>query len=218
MLDPHEHWSNETEKPGGPAWDVIAHGDCIEMQNHLKTFRALDLDMSQELDQTIIRIPLRTESQAAISKIVKRETTTDDIKKALEQFGDEMKEGGLIFLKFIRKITIRIDVDVLATIEIVGHGPQSLKARDGIPTDFKRLYTPGLVLEKRDHISKSFRLDFVYSAGTSSSTESYLIHHTMRRSSGDEELDIWARKEKLFPWTAIAAPLHVSLLIVSMAV
>ena len=35
----------------------------------------------------------------------------------------------------------------------------------------------------------------------------YVINHTMMKSSGDENLDIWARERKLYPWVAIAAPL-----------
>lgn len=195
---------------GGPAWDVVKD-DCIEVQNHMKTFGSFnDLDLSKGVDQTIIRIPLRTKNQAKVSKIVERVTTTHDIKKAFEEFGDEMKEGGLLFLKSICKITIRIDSNVMATIEIVDNGSNGLEPRNKILSDFKRMYaTHGLDSSKADIFCKNFELSVKYSAGPFSNIERYLIQHNMRQSSGEPDLDEWARKRKLFPWTAIAAPLDV---------
>lgn len=121
---------------GGPAWDVVKD-DCIEVQNHMKTFGSFnELDLSKGVDQTIIRIPLRTTNQAKVSRIFERVTTTHDIKNALEEFGDEMKEGGLLFLKSICKIIIRIDSNVMAAIEIVDNGSNGLEPRNKILTDF----------------------------------------------------------------------------------
>lgn len=210
MLDPHESWSKETGMSGGPVWDVVKD-DCIEVQNHLKTLGSFNgLDLSKGVDQTIIRIPLRTESQAKISKIVGRVTTTQDIKKAFEEFGDEMKEGGLLFLKSICKIIIRIDSKTVAAIEIVDNGSNGLGPRNEILTDFKRLYAAhGQDRNKEGNVCKTFELNVKYSAGPISSSERYLIQHDMRQSSGEPDLDEWARKGKLFPWTAIAAPLDV---------
>lgn len=196
--------------PGGPAWDVVKD-DCIEVQNHMKTFGSFnDLDFSKGFDQTIIRIPLRTKDQAKMSKIVGRATTVNDIKKAFEEFGDEMKEGGLLFLKSICKMIIRIDNNVVATIEIVDNGSNGLEPRNKILTDFKRMYAAhGPDLNKADIFCKNFELSVKYSAGPFSSIERYLIQHNMRQSSGEPDLDEWARTRKLFPWTAIAAPLNV---------
>lgn len=195
---------------GGPAWDVVKD-DCIEVQNHMKTFGSFnDFDLSKGLDQTIIRIPLRTKNQAKVSKIVERVTTTHDIKKAFEEFGNEMKEGGLLFLKSICKIIIRIDSNVMATIEIVDNGSNGLEPRNKILIDFKRMYaTHGLDSSKADIFCKNFELSVKYSAGPFSNIERYLIQHNMRQSSGEPDLDEWQRKRKLFPWTAIAAPLDV---------
>lgn len=195
---------------GGPAWDVVKE-KCIEVQNHMKTFGSFnDLDLMKGVDQTIIRIPLRTKNQAKESKIVGRVTTTYDIKKAFEEFGDEIKEGGLLFLKSICKIIIRIDSNVVATIEIVDNGSNGLEPRNRILTDFKRMYAAhGLDSNKTDIFCKNFELSVKYSAGQFSNIKRYLIQHNMRQSSGDPGLDEWARKRKLFPWTAIAAPLDV---------
>lgn len=209
MLDPHESWSGETGKPGGPAWDVIENHDCIEMENHLKTFSSFNLDSSKEINETVIRVPLRTPSQAKTSKIVQREISVDEIKEALKQFGQEMKDGGLLFLKHIRKVILRIDSDVVAQIEILEDDINSLRIRNELPTDFVRLYVQKTSSTVPQDIFKTFELKIRYSAGATSNTAHYLVQHTMLRSSGDQNLDKWARERKLFPWAAVAAPLNV---------
>ena len=113
MLDPHERWSIESGQPGGPTWDVVREQNCQEIQNHLKTFQAFNIDVSREIDETIIRIPLRTKAQAMTSKTVNREITREEIKDALDQFGREVREGGLLFLRYIEKVIVRIDDDVI---------------------------------------------------------------------------------------------------------
>ena len=208
MLDPHEWWSGDSGKPGGPAWDVVQNQDCIELQNHLKTFQAFGLDTSQDIQQTIIRVPLRTEAQAARSKIVEREIAVDDIRRALEQFAEEMKDGGLLFLKNIRSVILRIDDETICKIRILDEG-SDLQVRNELPVDFKRIYVPQSPPVIQDGISKSLSLRIGYSDATNSFVQSYLIQHTMIKSTGDSGLDDWARKRKLFPWTAVAVPLDV---------
>lgn len=209
MLDPHESWSGETGKPGGPAWDVVENHECIEIQNHLETFSLFNLDLSHEFKETIIRVPLRTSSQAKTSKIAPRMIPVDEIKEALEQFGQDMKDGGLLFLKHIRRIILRIDDEILARIEILEADSDSMRTRNEIPGDFKKLYSQQIPSSLQQDISKSFEMQIKYSAGAILDTTCYLIQHTMLRSSGDQKLDKWARERKLFPWTAIAAPLNV---------
>lgn len=209
MLDPHESWSGETGKPGGPAWDVIENHESIELHNHMKTFSAFGLDFSKEFNETIIRVPLRTSDQARSSKIVPREISLDEIQEALSLFGQEMKDGGLLFLKHIRKIILRIDSDVVAQIEILEDNSNNLKVRNELPADFKRLYVQQASSAVQEDISKCFELKIRHSAGATSSVAHYLVQHTMMKSSGDRGLDKWARGRKLFPWTAVAAPLNV---------
>lgn len=209
MLDPHESWSGETGQPGGPAWDVVENHECIEIQNHLKTFSLFNLNLSHEIKETIIRVPLRTLSQAKTSKIAPRMISVDEIKEALGQFGQDMKDGGLLFLKHIRRIVLRIDNEILARIEISETDSDSMRIRNEIPGDFKKLYSQQVSSSLQQDISKSFEIQTKYSAGAISDTTHYLIQHTMLRSSGNQELDKWARDRKLFPWTAIAAPLNV---------
>ncbi len=59
-------------------------------------------------------------------------------------------------------------------------------------------------------VSRIFEIDIKYENQRFSKTDTYLVQHTMTSSCGDEELDSWAREQKLFPWVAIAAPLGQS--------
>lgn len=73
--------------------------------------------------------------------------------------------------------------------------------------DFRRLYAPTLAETALADVSKIFELKIQYSDTEGTRTDKYLLHHTMTRSCGNEELDTWARELKLYPWVAIAAPL-----------
>ena len=83
--------------------------------------------------------------------------------------------------------------------------------RTELTTDFKTLYVHGAVNDDRHRVSKSFTLDMSYQEGAETVSTPYLVHHLMQKSSGNEDLDDWARSKKLFPWVAIGAPLKVSL-------
>ena len=120
ILDPHE-WclSAQTGHPCGARWDVVENIESPEIQNHLKTFSQFDLEQGQPLDQTIIRIPLRTSTQAAKSKLFDCVIHPSDIRRALEEFGEEIKDGGLLFLKHVRKVTIRVDRESILKLEML---------------------------------------------------------------------------------------------------
>lgn len=60
----------------------------------------------QPFDGTIVRIPLRTEEQAAKSEIVNRETTTTEIIEVLGKFATEFGDKGLLFLKNVDKLIL----------------------------------------------------------------------------------------------------------------
>lgn len=90
------------------------------MQNHLKTFNSATVDTSREVNSTVIRIPLRTKAQAAKSKIVNREISTEEITKALNELGQEIKEGGMLFLRHIRKVTAKVNDTLLWQAEATG--------------------------------------------------------------------------------------------------
>ncbi len=189
-------------------WDVVQNQDCAEIQNHLNTFRAFDLDYTLSNNETIIRIPLRTQQQASTSKIFQQEISIQNIKDALEDFRQEIQEGGLLFLKHVRKIIIRFDHDIVLLARILDDDFASASMRVAIPTDFKQRYALNSPSATHD-LSKTFemRIEVCTEQDPNPRLFRYIVQHTMMTSSGDEKLDIWARERKLYPWVAIAAPL-----------
>lgn len=187
-------------------WDVVGYASSKEVQNHMKTFQAFNVNPSLAFDGTIIRIPLRTKAQAETSKIVDREVTIHHISEALSLLGHEVKQGGLLFLKHVRKMSVRIDGKVLWQVEMQGHDIASIGARNNLALDFKALFVP-TTPSGNDSASRTFQVDIRFTEGALDTTFSYLIHHLMKKSSGDPDLDSWARGKKLFSWVAIAAPI-----------
>jgi len=173
----------------------------------MKTFRAFNFDPSLAFDGTIIRIPLRTKAQAEKSKIVDGGVTTNEITEALTLLGHEVKQGGLLFLKHVRKMTVRVDDQVLWQVEMHGHDTASIEARNNLSIDFKALFVLGAPTESKDTVSRTFQVDIRFTEIALDTTFSYLIHHLMKRSSGNTDLDTWARGTKLFSWVTIAAPI-----------
>jgi sacsin len=102
ILDPHYAWSL-----GGPVYDFVNSFDDIAIQNHMRAFRTVMEHLDQKLDGTIIRIPLRTQTQAVKSKIQTRETTTSEILDVLRSFASEFGKNGLLFMRNIEKLEIR---------------------------------------------------------------------------------------------------------------
>lgn len=97
-----------------------------------------------------------------------------------------------------------------------GDSPYILQAltkssiRDGLPQDFLDLFAsrnadPNIL----STIRRSFQTNVHFENAHDSWTDSYLMQHMFRPSTGDSNLDSWARERKLFPWVAIAAPLRV---------
>ena len=121
-------------QPGGPTWDVIKNKNSEELQNHLKTFGAFPIDTAVPLDATIIRIPLRTQAQAVDSKIVKKEVTVENIKDALILLGREVRQGGLLFLKHVRKMVVRVDDQIMWEAQIEEVTPTQQRFAHSITT------------------------------------------------------------------------------------
>jgi hypothetical protein len=86
----------------------------------MKTFSKLGLDPREPLNETVIRIPLRSEAQAVKSTIFSLRVDASSIRQALEEFGLELREGGMLFLKHVRKVVVRIDDEVLLAAETYG--------------------------------------------------------------------------------------------------
>ena len=210
MLDPHKTWSRKfsPDDAGGPIWDVVEGRDSAEIQNHLNTLGAFDLDYTRSNDETIIRIPLRTQEQAKTSKIFQRKISIQTIEDAFKDFGQEIQEGGLLFLKHIRKIVIKSNKEVVLSARILDDDLHSASMQRSIPTDFKQRYAPNMSPTTRD-LSKTFVMGIECSTKGTPITRlsQYVVQHTMMTTSGNEGLDIWAQERKLYPWVALAAPL-----------
>ena len=210
MLDPHKTWSRKfsPDDPGGPIWDVVEDRDRAEIQNHLKALGAFELDYTRSNDETIIRIPLRTQEQARTSKIFQQKISVQNIEDAFKDFGQEIQEGGLLFLKHIRKIVIKLNNEVVLSAQVLDDDLNSASMRKSIPTDFKQRYAPNMSPPTQD-LSKTFVMGIECSTKDNPITRlsQYVIQHTMMTTSGNEGLDIWARERKLYPWVALAAPL-----------
>ncbi|KAL8996974.1 MAG: hypothetical protein Q9169_003625 [Polycauliona sp. 2 TL-2023] len=202
IQDPHREWSTDS---GGPTYDI--RQDSVEIQNHLKTFQRAGISTSEAVDATVIRIPLRTEPQAGKSKIVNRQVTVQEITKALHDLGQEVREGGMLFLRYVKKVTVKIDDNVLWAACTTGATEEDSKVMQSVPIAFTNMYA-GISREpEADNISKSFYVDVTYVEGATSTVNKFLLQHRMSVSTGDDALDTWSRKRKLFPWAAIAAPL-----------
>jgi len=121
ILDPHHQWSASLpncNSPGGPMWDFVANGEEVEMKNQMSAFSAIMKELDKPYNGTIIRIPLRTTSQAEVSEICKVPTTTSDIDAVLRKFASEFGTSGLLFMKNIESIEIEIGDDVAFDIKI----------------------------------------------------------------------------------------------------
>ena len=91
--------------------------------------------------------------------------------------------------------------------------------RSELTADFKTIFMPPEPTNGPSEISKSFILDMSFKEeGNEIRTSPYLVHHLMYKSSGNDELDSWARSKKLFPWVAVGAPLKVILSVLSFSI
>ena len=102
ILDPHCEWS-----AGGPVYDFVKDSGDAAIQNHMAALGMVMNHLDRPLDGTIIRIPLRTKTQADASEISKRETTVSDLMEVLQSFAAEFGENGLLFMRNIEKLEIR---------------------------------------------------------------------------------------------------------------
>ena len=89
------------------------------MINQLRCFSLLGTEWEHPFDGTIIRIPLRSASQARRSEISKVETITNDVEDSMNSFADEMGSSGLLFLKSVQRIVLSINDKQLNEVEVI---------------------------------------------------------------------------------------------------
>ncbi|KAI9891893.1 MAG: hypothetical protein M1814_002278 [Vezdaea aestivalis] len=208
IQDPHHTWSAEKGSlfPGGSIYVV---DDCEEIQNQLRAFSSFGFDSKKGLPGTIIRVPIRTAEQAISSKIslTKDAVEKADILHAFLKFADELKEGGLLWLKNVSLVKIMVDEDDLFDIRIKDTAES--KQRSLLPQKIK-----AVIKARNQQVPMTEQCSFVldicctqFSPKKVSET-SWLLSHELRSLSPNGALDDWAISNKLWPWVGVAAPLH----------
>jgi sacsin len=89
------------------------------MINQLRWFSLLNTEWEHPFDGTIIRIPLRSATQARWSEISKTETMTNDVQDSMDSFAHEMGSSGLLFLKSVQRIVLSINDEQLNEVEVI---------------------------------------------------------------------------------------------------
>ena len=179
--------------------------ESVEIQNHLRTFGSFHFDPRKLLNETFVRIPLRTPAQAESSRIKPHAPSNDEIKRVLEHFCEEIEGGGLLFLKHVKDLTVRIDDTLVLRAMILDEPHRNQQPRNAISESFRGLFT--VESPSKQEVSLQFETKLQYTKGESTRTEQYVVQHLMAPSCGNAALDTWARGWKLFPWVAVAAPL-----------
>jgi sacsin len=101
ILDPHCEWSG-----GGPVYDFVVNSEEFAIQSQMAAFQTVMDHLDQQLEGTIIRIPLRTEAQALKSEISSRRTTVAEVLEVLQSFASEFGDNGLLFMRNVEKLEI----------------------------------------------------------------------------------------------------------------
>lgn len=104
ILDPHHRWTSRYPEPGGPVYDFVENS--VALNNQIIAFSPILKDFDRPFEGTVIRIPLRTSEQAKDSKICQQETTSYEIAKVMQDFANEFRVTGLLFMKNVEEISI----------------------------------------------------------------------------------------------------------------
>lgn len=214
ILDPHFTWSREVSPgdPGGPVYEFTEASEDLDMCGQLTGFGSILKDFQNRFEGTIIRLPLRTESQAAKSKIAPDKSTSErEIIEVFKLFSNELVES-LLFLRNVHSIVLRIDDDIYAKVESTT-GASHHEAKEIINKGYSEVF----VKQERDLCEEDFLTDISLYRGEAADNYKtgkeekfkYALSHHMTKTIKDETLRKWARTQKLFPWIAIATPLEV---------
>jgi len=207
ILDPHEAWSREVGEPGGPMYNFVESCREPEMANQLAAFGRLLPDSGSAFDGTLIRLPLRTAEQAQHSKILldldRPSTEINDIKTVFASFANEMADS-LLLLHHVSSITLRIDDEIFAkAVSRKFDDTGDITDTFSIDVPYQSVLVRGDEPEAEIH----FVTEITFQHEGKEEISKYAVTHLMRHETGEPELGKWARKYKLFPWTAVASPI-----------
>lgn len=99
-------------------YNFVDDAEDPDMQGQMAAFDTIMKDVKNELDGTIIRIPLRTKEQAMISEITERVTTVAEVRDVLEKFAIEFGNNGLLFMRNVEQLIISSTSGVSAEINL----------------------------------------------------------------------------------------------------
>ncbi|KAI5778257.1 hypothetical protein EDC01DRAFT_368311 [Geopyxis carbonaria] len=209
LLDPHETWSRKVGQAGGPVYNFVNYSEEPEMQNQLEAFKSIVDRIDVPFEGTVIRIPLRTSENAETSKIVPgKATNAKEIREVFNIYIDEMVET-LLFLRNVRKITLRIGDQIYARVE-----SKSTSFPEGTlkncPGEIIQPYRDILIDGTRNSWDSSFKTEILLTRnGAPEKSFEFAVSHYMTHELGDSTIRKWAREFKMFPWAAVAAPLNL---------
>lgn len=166
------------------------------MENHLATFSPFLLDRQEPFLGTVIRLPLRTSSQAARSSISSCETTIDMVIQEVSTFARDFGSSGMLFLKHLECLQFDITGSAPVKIEIVN--------TDDVRSHRKSIKEATGSLASSDF---GFQLGFdVHVKFESSFLEDkfrYAVSHAIL-TPATSRLSDWGRQNRFSPWAAVA--------------
>lgn len=191
-------------------YNFVQQSGRREMRNQLAAFGAVLHDPSIEFVGTIIRIPLRTEEQAAMPAVAggAEFTTEANVLSAFSRFKRRMVES-LLFLKNVVSITLRIagDDQAYAEVQIMKH-PDGADRRGSVAISLREIFTDRIRLDFNTTLL--ITIHFRGRGEEQSTSEWVVFHHARRRLGADDELTNWGEAQGLVPWVAIAALVRVN--------
>ncbi|TGO23441.1 hypothetical protein BPAE_0132g00110 [Botrytis paeoniae] len=196
ILDPHHVCSS-----GGEIYDFVSNAAAPEMRIHMSVFQELLEHLDQSLDGTIIRIPMRTNAQAQISKISDRQTTVAEMAMVLKKFADEFSNGGLVFMKHVARISIFSKITGAIEIELCNFEEVLLH---------KNMVNDAIINFLNDTsytFNHTFELATQYTSCGETTKTSFMVNHNISGQSMSQELLEWSESQKFAPWVAIAITL-----------
>ncbi|KAH8819238.1 hypothetical protein F5884DRAFT_717530 [Xylogone sp. PMI_703] len=195
ILDPHFSWSK-----GGPAYNFVKSAEDPRIKNHMAAFNRVMDKSTCSLDGTVIRIPLRTSSQANKSEISNRETTVSEVRDVLDTFGAEFGNNGLLFMRNVEKLEIESAGGNALQIKLMSLDGLSIKPQRSLITD-----AVTATLKSNDR-TFNHTFDAVMERKSVGKTERsvFAIHHTINNGSTSSSLSEWAKEQLLIPWVAIS--------------
>lgn len=113
----------------GKRIDFVAHQVARLHPDQFEPFRVFGCDMQSEFPGTLFRFALRSEEQAASSRISKQAYTPDRMRSTLREFGAEVVES-LLFLKSVELIEVSEWADGHAEPSVLFTAQADLAAAD----------------------------------------------------------------------------------------